>query len=211
MEQNNDFKEYIDSIPVILNTKKKISLYKAMKTCCPYTVKVLNKRVLGENKKIIPSREDRNKWYVAFLNFLQKKEILEKEVQNENTTIHNVNQEWQKYFVVKSSTTFSQQNIKEHLFLYEENYKEFFTKIQLLDKNGKEILNTKEKNNAKTISEKLSDKHKKIINAAGFSLLAWTIIDYILLISKYGLNNLIEIIVNCFLFTLAIIIITKIE
>ena len=82
--------------------------------------------------------------------------------------------------------------------------KEFLEKVGILDKEGNEFI----KSESKKIF-KFSDKHKKWIKIISIIVLSWTVLQHILMISKYGLDNMISITLNFILFVISLLLIIQ--
>ena len=199
MEKN--IKEFVEHLPEKKDSNKIISLYTLIKKECPNTIKHLNKKIYGTTS--VFKKEDKEKWYTSFINYLTKKEVLETE-RSEEGTYHNVTDEYTKYFLVPKSTIYSLDNKKQHLTLYKQQSKEFLEKVGILDKEGNEFI----KSESKKIF-KFSDKHKKWIKIISIIVLSWTVLQHILMISKYGLDNMISITLNFILFVISLLLIIQ--
>lgn len=200
---DNNIIDFLKDIPDKYDANKTISLYNLIKQNCPLTVKNLNIKIYGQHLYLFKSNNE-PKWYTQILNYLVQTGILSTE-KNKDSVYHNVNEKYVKYFLIPKSTCFSLSNCDKHLLLYKEASQEFLIKAGLLDKKGQEFF-TETKTESKNI---LSEKNKKYLNYLFVFLLFWSIIQFIILISKFGINNMIPIFLNCILFTVSIILITK--
>lgn len=192
MEKDNIAK-YINDLPEKLDQKKSISLFKAIKLYCPNTIKLLNKKI--ENKNIISHR----KWYTAVINYLVKKEILTTE-KTDLGTFHNVEESYIKYFIIPKSPVYSLNNADNHLILYKQTIKEFLIEAGLLNQEGKEIIEKPQKDNFE-----IKQKEKKVIKIISIILLIYTILQFIILITKYGFKQYIPLLMNTILLIIAIL------
>lgn len=197
----NTIKEYIDDLPEKLNSNKTISLYELIKKSCPGTIRILNTKIYGQNAAFIPFKEE--KWYTSIINYLVKKQILETE-KTDIGTFHNVSENYTKYFLVPKSTVYSLNNKKKHLMLYAQTSHEFLKATGLYTKENKEFLyNIKKENNF------FDEKTKKIIKIITIFVCAYTILQYLILFSKYGFQNMIPITLNSLIFTITMLILVK--
>ena len=192
--------EYINEIPQKLDSSKNISLYNLIKINCPCTIKTINQKLYGKQNKI----DSESKWYTSVINYLVKKEILTTE-RSELGTFHNVKDSYQKYFIVPKSTLFSLENKKRHLLLYKQTAAEFLKAAELLNIEGKEYLAPAK--NKKVFD--FSEKTIRILKKLSLVMIIWAFIQFILLISKYGLINMIPMLLNSLLLAIGLVLYTK--
>lgn len=204
-EENNKTPEtniglYFETLPKKLDSTKNISLYSLMKKYCPQTVRKISARIYGTKRPI----DVDNKWYAALLNYLVKKEILEPNVENNRTFHEVIDDDYKMFFTHPTSTAYTTANCKNHLILYKDTSKAFLIKAGIIDKDGNEILGEKKKDNDKNFLKKYS----KQIRWISWILFVFTLINFVLMISKYGLIMITPFLTNTCLFSLSLIFIT---
>ena len=94
--------------------------------------------------------------------------------------------------------------MKNHFELKQETIIEFLIKAELLTKDKKEIFSnnvTKEKNS----------KYQKLNKVISIVLFTWSILQFVLLIPKYGYINIIPFFLNSIVFTISIILFLKFD
>ena len=200
-EKNKSIVNFIKKLPVKLDSNKKISLYEILKLKCPKTIKSINRHLEGKKKKLFPKNENKNKWYTVITNYLINSKILYIE-QDKNGTKHFVEDEWEKYFIYPVSGIYSLDNLQNHLILYRQTAIQFLIKAGLLDEEEKELIH---ENNKK---ENIFSKHEKLIKTVMYVVFFITIINYIFMISKYGIKEITPFLSNTCLFTLSALIIS---
>lgn len=199
-----NFNKYIETLPDKLDSKKVISLYQLIKKYCPVTISKINNKIYG--KSYFSFRKKEPKWYTVIINYLIKEGILEEE-KNNIGSFQNVSEDFQKYFLVPKSTVFSLDNKYKHLLLYKQTGKKFLTESDILDENGNErVKKIQEKKDEHFFN--LSKKQKKIAMIFSGSILFYTLLQFIIMISKFGFSNMLPFFTNGILFTIAILVIT---
>lgn len=203
MENNkNSIKDYLNEFEETLDSNRQISLYRMLKKKCPLTIRSLEKKINGKHNILFLDRE--NKWYTAVINYLVKNDILEAERQENGTTLHNVSEEYKKYFVHPVSTVYAPKNCSNHLILYSQIAGDFLVKSGLVNADGNEFVQDKKKPKKNTFVS----KHSKLIKIIFSIIMFVTIVNYILMVSKYGINQMTPFLCNTCLFTLSILITT---
>lgn len=197
----NTIEDFLKEIPDKLDSNKTISLYDLMLHKCPLTIKQLNKKI---NDKKFLHGEEKQKWYTLVLNYLVKENILEGE-KTENGTIHKVNEDWKKYFLVGESTVFSLSNASKHLILYSQIAKDFLIASGFLNKEGKELFAPEKEKKSK--GQNLLKKYAKPLNYLATIVLFVTFANFVLMVSRYGIKEITPFLSNTCLFTLSSIII----
>lgn len=198
----NSIKDYLNEFEETLDSNRQISLYKMLKKKCPLTIRSLEKKINGKHNILFLDRE--NKWYTAVINYLVKNDILEAERQENGTTLHNVSEEYKKYFVHPVSTVYAPKNCTNHLILYSQIAGDFLVKSGLVNADGNEFVQDKKKPKKNTFVS----KHSKLIKIIFSIIMFVTIVNYILMVSKYGINQMTPFLCNTCLFALSILITT---
>lgn len=198
----NSIKDYLNEFEETLDSNRQISLYKMLKKKCPLTIRSLEKKINGKHNILFLDRE--NKWYTAVINYLVKNDILEAERQENGTTLHNVSEEYKKYFVHPVSTVYAPKNCSNHLILYSQIAGDFLVKSGLVSADGSEFVQDKKKPKKNTFVS----KHSKLIKIIFSIIMFVTIVNYILMVSKYGINQMTPFLCNTCLFALSILITT---
>lgn len=201
-EKKDNISNFINEIPVKLDANEQISLYNLLKKKCPQTIKLVTDRIEGKKKNLFSKTKNENKdrWYTYVVNYLTKSNVLCLDKDNNNSK-HLVEDEWEKYFVYPASNIYSLENLSNHLILYRQTAIEFLKKTGILDENGNEIISEKPKKGSKNIFSKYAKQIKIVMNIIFFL----TIINFILMISKYGLKDITPFLSNTCLFTFAAI------
>lgn len=200
-EKKETIAGFIKEIPVKLDAKDQVSLYNIIKKKCPDTIRILNEKYEGK-KKLFIKRENRTKWYTSIINYLTKSGILEMNSEDSGT-IHIVTDDYTKYFTYATSKIYSKENFSQHLMLYRQTAIEFLQKAGILDSSGNEIMQEKPLKKGKGIFSKYEKQIKWIMNVVLFL----SIVNFILMVSKYGIKQITPFLSNTCLFTLSCIII----
>ena len=122
-------------------------------------------------------------------------------------TIHIVTDDYTKYFTYATSKIYSKENFSQHLMLYRQTAIEFLQKAGILDSSGNEIMQEKTLKKGKGIFSKYEKQIKWIMNVVLFL----SIVNFILMVSKYGIKQITPFLSNTCLFTLSCIIICSNE
>lgn len=200
--KKNNMESFLNEFNETLDSNKQISLYKLLKKNCPNTIRSLEKKINGKKSILLLDKE--NKWYTAVINYLTKEEILEADRQDNGTTLHNVSEDFKKYFVHPVSTVYAPKNCKNHLILYSQIASDFLIKSGIVNSDGNEFVQEKKKNKKNTFIS----KNAKIIKIIFSVIMFVTIVNYILMISKYGINLMTPFLCNTCLFALSILVTT---
>lgn len=198
----NSLENFLEKeVKIQKQNNKTISLYQAIKKYCPNTIKKIKIKIHG--KTIFTNETSTNNWYLVILNYLTKKEIINFD-KRDNGTFHEANHEYTKYFNKTQSSLYNYDNLKNHFELKQETIIEFLIKAELLTKDKKEIFSnnvTKEKNS----------KYQKLNKVISIVLFTWSILQFVLLIPKYGYINIIPFFLNSIVFTISIILFLKFD
>ena len=192
---------FVKDIEGPLDARKAISLFKLMKKKCPDTIRRITEKLNGKKFFYIPDKK--NKWYTWLLNYLVKQNILSLETRDDGS-IHRVDDAYIKYFTTETSTIYSEKNCQEHIKLWSENALEFLEKAGIIDSNGNEIMKLKKKKNGNTFFSKYEKQIKWIMNIILFG----TVVNFVLMVSKYGLKDITPFLSNTCLFTMACIVLS---
>lgn len=199
---NTNFTDFIETIPEEKGVRKTISLYKLIQQNCPETIKTINKRING--KSLINRIKKNKNWYIIIINYLTMNDILRTE-KTDIGTFHNVTEKYIKYFKVPKSTVFGLVNFPQHLNLYKDSAEEFLISVKLKTKEGEEYF----KDNKKNEDIKVSKKFKKYLHIFAYALLMWSLLQYGIMIAKYGYIEMIPMIINSILFSISVVLLTK--
>lgn len=198
----NNIEDFVKEFQTKKDSNKTISLYDAIKKYCPETIKTLNYKIYG--KKFTFKKFYENKWYTSIVNYLLKMNVFETDKKEEGT-YHLVTEDYTNFFLNPVSTVFNPSNHKKHLILYKESIKEFLIAVKIIDKNEKELLKKEEKKE----KLKLDKKKQKIVNSIGLIFLIYSIIQFFTFTAKFDLHNLIILVSNSLLFTIACLLLVK--
>ena len=199
---NTNFTDFIQTVPEEKGNRKTISLYKLIYQNCPETIKTINKRING--KSLINKIKKNKNWYIIIINYLTVNDILRTE-KTEIGTFHNVTEKYIKYFNVPKSTVFAQVNFLQHLNLYKDTAEEFLVAVKLKTKEGEEYFKTPKKDESIKVPKKL----KKILHISAYALLCWSLLQYGIMIPKYGYLNMLPMIINSILFSISVVLLIQ--
>lgn len=195
--------EFVNKIEETLDSSKSISLYQLLIDKCPYTIQKINKKITGKNNYKTLYKE--RKWYTSIINYFVDEGILETEREN-NSTYHNVSDEYKKYFIIPKSSLFVLSNSNDHLKLYKQSADDFLIKVGLLTKDNKEFFQPKNKENK---IDKFFNKNEKIIKKITYLGLIFTLLSLFLMLPKFDLFEITPLICCFLLLIIEILIITK--
>lgn len=171
--------EYIDNIKEEKDARKKISLYNAAIKYCPTTIKTLSSKM--KKNKILNDKS----WYSVLINYMIQNEIMSN-IQHTEGKYCEVNPEYEEYFTHLTSTKYSEENIQEHIFLYQDTAKDFFVKVGLLDSEQKEFYKQKNIIYEKIGLKNLRGNKKKFLKILSMILISTSSILFILSYAQYG-------------------------
>lgn len=201
-ENKPTIESFVNDFNVTLDSNKQISLYDLLRKKCPNTIKNLEEKING--KHFIPKSDKENKWYTAVINYLTMENFLETE-KDENGTYHNVSENYKKYFIHSTSSLYAPKNCKNHLMLYKQTANEFLIKSGILNKDGTEFIKGKQPKNKLTFI----NKYSKLIKFIFSVILFISIVNYVLMVSKYGITVMTPFLCNTCLFSISILITTS--
>lgn len=191
---------FVNEIPVKKEKRGTITLYNLIKKNCPDTISAINIKLNGHKKYL----KHKNDWYIICINYLTKNGIFQTE-KTDVGTFHNVTENYLDYFKIPKSTVFSETNFPQHLILFKDTSQEFLKKTNLIDKEGNEYFAEKKEDK----DFKISQKKEKIIKIAANFLMIWSILQFGIMISKYGYQEILPMILNSILFAISLLLIVK--